>query len=147
MTAASLLANLTFRGVVLTKVDGDIQIQSPKGELTDNDIQIIKDHKPELIDLLTVPSRWGEYHDAIAHAFANPSTREEIGPLWMTEPDGFGPCEFHETTLPGDCDHCGSDQHKDYSIHGGRSIRRDCANCGRFIQWQKWNLPQEDQPR
>jgi hypothetical protein len=143
MTTTSLLADLKSRGVVLTQVDGDIQIQSPKGELTDDDILVIRDHKPELIDLLTVPSRWGEYHDAIAHAFAKPSTREEIGPLWMTDPDGWLVSIPWAKPTPGTCDRCGSDQHKDFPIHGGQSIRRDCAKCGRFISWPNWNPPQE----
>jgi len=93
MTTKSLLADLMSRGVELAQVDGNIQVQSPVGELTDTDIRVIRDHKPELIELLTIPSKWDQYHDAIAHAFANPSTREEIGPLWMTDPGGFGPCK------------------------------------------------------
>jgi hypothetical protein len=144
MTAATLLANLTSRGVVLTQVDGDIQVETPKGELTAIDIQIIKGHKSELLDLLEVPSCWDEYHDAITRAFANPSTREDIGPLWLTDPDGWpGSRPPAAKPAPGTCDRCGSDQHKDFPIHGGQSIRRDCAKCGRFISWPNWNPPQE----
>jgi hypothetical protein len=144
MTTTSLLADLKSRGVVLTQVDGDIQIQSPKGELTDDDIQVIRDHKPELIDLLTVPSRWGEYHDAIADAFGNPSTREAIGPLWMTDPDGWpGSRPKAAKPTPGICPRCGSDQFKDVPIHGGKSIRRDCAKCSKFLAFPRWS-PKED---
>ena len=36
------------------------------------------------------------------------------------------------------CDRCGSDQFNDVPIHEGRSLRRDCAHCGRFIDFPKW---------
>jgi hypothetical protein len=144
MTAATLLAKLTSRGVVLTQVDGDIQVETPKGRLTAIDIQIIKGHKSELLDLLEVPSCWDEYHDAIAHAFANPSTREAIGPLWLTDPDGWpGSRPKAAKPIPGICPRCGSDQFKDVPIHGGKSIRRDCAKCSKFLAFPRWS-PKED---
>jgi hypothetical protein len=49
--------------------------------------------------------------------------------------------------VQGACDKCGCIQYRDVPIHGSTSIRRDCASCSRFIRWQKWNPPQEDQPR
>jgi hypothetical protein len=33
---------------------------------------------------------------------------------------------------------CGSTQWRDVPIHGGRSIRRDCARCGRFLGFPLW---------
>ena len=142
MNAVSLLADLTSRGVVLTEVDGDIRIEVSKGEITNADIQAIRQHKAEMIELLI--ARREMHQKAIAHAISHPSTREEIGLLWMTEPGGFVPCESHEPTIPGTCDRCGSDQYQDYAIHNGRSIRRDCAKCRRFIRWPKWDPSQED---
>jgi hypothetical protein len=147
MTATTLLADLRSRGVALTQVDGDIQVQSPVGELSEADIQVLRDLKSELIDLLVVPSRWNEYHDAIAHAFANPSTREEIGPLWMTDPDGWpGSRPKAAKPTPGICPRCGSDHFKDVPIHGGKSIRRDCAKCGKFLTFSRWS-PKEDRDK
>ena len=150
MTAASLLADLTSRGVVLTEVDGAVQVEASKGEITGADLQAIRQHKVEMVELLI--ARRVMYQQAIAHAFTNPSTREEIGPLWMTAPGGFGPCAPSSpgglcsppqpaTRPPGVCDRCWSDQHKDVPIHSGRSIRRDCAKCGKFIDFVKWNPP------
>jgi hypothetical protein len=147
MTPHELLSDLADQGIVFKVHEGSLKFH-PKLSVTPDLLALIRQHKAALIKLLTGLPRWYEFHHAIIHAFANPSSREKIGPLWMTEPDGFGPCEFHETTIPGDCDHFGCDQYKDYSIQWGRSIRRDCANCGRFIQWQKWNPPpQEDRSR
>jgi tubulysin polyketide synthase-like protein len=150
MTAAFLLTNLTSRGVVLTVAGEDIQVEAPSGELIPPDIEKIRSHKPELLRLLAAPSQWTDYSDAIAHAFANPSTREEIGPLWMTDPDGWdslgpvlhgGLCSPPRRAIhiPGICDRCGSDEIKDYPIHDGRSLRRDCSQCGKFIEFPKWN--------
>jgi hypothetical protein len=33
---------------------------------------------------------------------------------------------------------CGSTAWHDVPIHGGRSTRRDCARCGRFIDFSRW---------
>jgi hypothetical protein len=33
---------------------------------------------------------------------------------------------------------CGSTQWRDVPIHGGQSIRRDCARCGRFLSFPLW---------
>jgi hypothetical protein len=41
---------------------------------------------------------------------------------------------------------CGSTQWRDVPIHGGRSIRRDCARCGRFIAFPLWYGHKEDEP-
>ena len=153
MNAASLLDSLSSRGIVLTNLGGEIQVEAPRGTITDSDIEAIRQHKPKLLSLLAIPTSWGQYGDAIARAFANPSPREEIGPLWMTGPAGWdlfepdspgAPCAPRQQTSqgPGICDRCGSDQHKDVPIHGCRSIRRDCAKCGKFIDFLKWT-PEE----
>jgi hypothetical protein len=41
---------------------------------------------------------------------------------------------------------CGSTKWRDVPIHGGRSIRRDCARCGRFIAFPLWYGRTEDEP-
>lgn len=33
---------------------------------------------------------------------------------------------------------CGSNKWLEVPIHGGRSKRRDCARCGRFIDFSRW---------
>jgi hypothetical protein len=40
---------------------------------------------------------------------------------------------------------CGSTQWRDVPIHGGRSIRRDCARCGRFLAFPLWYGRKEDE--
>jgi hypothetical protein len=34
---------------------------------------------------------------------------------------------------------CGSTTWRDVAIHGGQSVRRDCAGCGRFIDFPLWH--------
>ncbi|MBX3426610.1 MAG: hypothetical protein KF688_13095 [Pirellulales bacterium] len=34
---------------------------------------------------------------------------------------------------------CGSTAWRDVVIHGGQSVRRDCAICGRFANFPIWN--------
>lgn len=36
------------------------------------------------------------------------------------------------------CDRCGPTDYRDVPIHGGRSVRRDCLHCGRFIDFPVW---------
>jgi hypothetical protein len=143
MNAPTLLANLMSRGVTLSMSGNDIQVEAPTGELIPSDIEQIRRHKPELLNLITIPTRWNDYLDAIARAFANPSTREDIGPLWMTSdwPDPLKPSKPE----PRACDRCRTSQVKNFPIHGGRSIRRDCAKCGRFLCWWRWNPPKAAQ--
>lgn len=38
------------------------------------------------------------------------------------------------------CDRCGASDYLDITIHGGRSTRRDCGRCNRFMGWPRWNL-------
>ena len=37
------------------------------------------------------------------------------------------------------CRRCGSTQYHDVPIHNGKSIRRDCARCGRFLDFPAWH--------
>jgi hypothetical protein len=37
------------------------------------------------------------------------------------------------------CDRCGSTDTVEQSIHDGRSVRLDCAACGRFRRFAIWN--------
>lgn len=36
------------------------------------------------------------------------------------------------------CPRCGSSEHIDIQIHNGGSTRRDCARCGKFIDFPVW---------
>lgn len=36
------------------------------------------------------------------------------------------------------CNNCNASIFIDYEIHGGDSVRRDCAHCGRTLCFTKW---------
>jgi hypothetical protein len=142
MNASSLLADLSSRGVEITLAGDDIQVQASPGEITQVDIQAIREHKVELLNLLAdsaIPSRWNEYHDAIQYAFTHPSPRSAIGSMWLTSdwPDPVDP-PGHP---PGTCSLCGTTKVKKFPIHSGRSIRVECAWCGPTHEFSTWNPP------
>jgi hypothetical protein len=139
MTIETLFTNLAARGVTLTLAGGYIEIEALKGEISPSDVEVIRERKSELIELLTIPSQWNEYHDAIQYAFTHPSPRSAIGPVWLTSdwPDPVDP-PGHP---PGTCSLCGTTKVKKLSIHSGRSIRVDCAWCGHTHEFSKWNPP------
>jgi hypothetical protein len=37
------------------------------------------------------------------------------------------------------CPRCGSYYYRDVPIHKGESVRRDCARCGRFLDFPVWH--------
>jgi hypothetical protein len=39
---------------------------------------------------------------------------------------------------PGECPRCRSTGFRDAAIHNGQSVRRDCARCGRTIEFVTW---------
>jgi len=39
----------------------------------------------------------------------------------------------------GCCARCGAGEFRDVPIHEGRSIRRECARCGRFVGFPVWH--------
>jgi len=45
------------------------------------------------------------------------------------------------------CRHCPSREFIDVPIHAGASVRRDCAECGRFVAFVRWyGEEREEQP-
>ena len=64
-------------------------------------------------------------------------------PIWQSSP--IWPArswDRDQLPLPSGldaCDRCLSTETTDQPIHGGRSIRRDCAVCGRFRKFTVWN--------
>ena len=45
-----------------------------------------------------------------------------------------------ELPAPGElrCDRCKGTQLVEATTHGGRTVRLDCARCGRFVAWRVW---------
>jgi hypothetical protein len=56
MSVLTLLNNLIARGVVMGMDEEGFLVNAPAGVLTDADRQALKEHKPELIELLSTPA-------------------------------------------------------------------------------------------
>ena len=70
-----------------------------------------------------------------------PQTVESEGVSDPTSTSGPLVSQQHLTTEPTEftCDRCDCTEYRDVPIHGGRSIRRDCAACGRTAGFPQWN--------
>lgn len=44
------------------------------------------------------------------------------------------------------CERCGSREFRDFALHHGRTVRRDCADCGRTLGFPVW-YGHHEQPR
>lgn len=59
--------------------------------------------------------------------------------LAMLRSEGLPGCNpFADIRQLDQCDRCRAKNYIDVPIHDGRSIRRDCANCHRFMGWPRW---------
>ena len=58
----------------------------------------------------------------------------EPAPAIPASPDPVQPSTVHHKPV---C-RCGSHRYVDVPIHGGQSLRRDCADCSRFIAFVLW---------
>lgn len=57
MTAETLLADLSARGVVVTVAGSSIELDAPAGVLTDDDVVVLRDHKSAVLDSLRIRCR------------------------------------------------------------------------------------------
>jgi len=66
---------------------------------------------------------------------------KDMGPLhydWLPCPDEKR-IDLNAGVNVEACPSCGSVHAMDFKIHGGRSVRRDCIQCGRTIGFPVWN--------
>jgi hypothetical protein len=140
MTPAKLLADLRQRGIEL-KADGDQLRFNPKAAVTPELLARLKAAKGGLLALLRDAS--GFDVDSAPNAKPDPITekrthgmpqdlRRRVEATFDTRPI-IAPATATEETC---C--CGSTTWRDVPIHDGESMRRDCARCGRFIDFPVW---------
>jgi hypothetical protein len=110
MSALSeLLADCDARGIQLHPAgDGGLTIDAPQAALTPDIVARLKTHKAELLALL------------------RPAPVVKAQPMPTVKPTAKPICR------------CGSTTWRDVSIHNGQSVRRDCAGCGRFLDFPIW---------
>ena len=88
MTATALLAALRTKGVHLTIAGEHVAVDAPKGVLTDDVRQTIRQHKQELLALLSQPM---PAHDAAATASSPQEVcpqQEHVSPPTVPRPSG-----------------------------------------------------------
>jgi len=106
---AELLADCDARGIRLHPAgDGGLTIDAPQEALAPDMMARLKAHKAELLALLR--------------------------PVPVVQPQ---PMPTMKPTAKPVC-RCGSTVWRDVLIHDGVSVRRDCDNCGRFIEFPIW---------
>src|SRR5262245_17574403 len=114
MRAAELLTELGRLGIRL-QADGD-KLRYPPTPAQPPDFHTrMKGHKGELLKRLRQPSGFDvdNVPDTEPAPIIDPGTTKVV-------------CR------------CGSTTWRDVTIHVGRSVRRDCARCGRFIEFPVW---------
>ena len=106
---AELLEDCDTRGIRLYPAsDGGLTIDAPQAALTPDMMARLKTHKAELLALF-----W-------------PAAAIQAQPMPTTKPTTNPVCR------------CGGAALRDVPIHDGQSVRRDCARCGRFIEFPVW---------
>jgi hypothetical protein len=123
--AARLLARVAKLGGSVG-LDGDALLLTTPGPAPPELLAAVREHKAALLALL----QSGQAGD--------------LPPPGPTPPDPVAPPPAPTPPPPPAgsaaprCPHCGSAATRDVTIHGGRSVRRDCATCGRFISFPVW---------
>ncbi len=123
---AELLTDCRARHIRLSlDSDGGVTVDAPQDALTPGLIDQLKAHKSELLVLLTAD-------DTSAPVFRQPDSERKLEQTTTQMAE--------EPTDPDSprCLRCGSADYRDILIHEGRSGRRDCARCGRFIDFPMW---------
>jgi hypothetical protein len=107
---AELLADCDVRGIRLRPAgDGGLTIDAPQAALTPDMVERLTIHKAELMALLRPTPK-------VAPPQPVPTMKPTAKPV----------CR------------CGSTSWRDVPIHDGKSVRRDCSKCRRFIGFPLW---------
>jgi hypothetical protein len=154
MTPANLLAECEARGIRLSPAGAArLAIDGPARALTPDLIASLKAAKLGLLALLLRPAALAAHEDdrrvdarpdaaAVWQAALNWLSDDPLFPAHVLE--GMRAAEVRwtdmragESCLAPAC-RCGSTTWRDVPIHGGQSLRRDCAACRRFIKFAVW---------
>jgi hypothetical protein len=143
-----LMAECCKLGIQLYPVRDGLSVDAPEGALTPDLLDRLKVHKADIADFLR--EMLPEFQDApVTPEFRDAPVTPEFQDAPVTPEFRDAPVTPQVTeansTLPV-C-RCGATTWVDVPIHGGRSVRRDCGSCGRFMDFPVWygklTLPSE----
>lgn len=153
MTAhTELLIECAAQGVYLhPDGDGGLAINAPRGVLTPGMVDRLKARKAELLAVLRSEvddarvdptDATATWQAALDRLEGDPDFPPDLmGALraadvsWASEPEADYGAEHVEAVGPCPC--CDSRSYVDVTLPDGK-IRRDCAECDRFLDWIKW---------
>jgi hypothetical protein len=145
-----LMSGLREHGI-LSEAHGDRLRYSPKAAMTPELAERVKTHKPVLLAILTANDvsaavLWQaaldllegdpDFPTAILADYRRASVHWEFERTVGDHASGLsGGAIEHDAPQ---CDKCGSTDFRDTLVHEGCSARRECALCGRLIDFQSW---------
>jgi DNA-directed RNA polymerase subunit RPC12/RpoP len=158
MTADQLWATLVKAGIQL-KASGEKLKFYPQSAVTAELLAQLRDHKLALLRRLREPhgpcSTCGSaIHSGLRDGqvicpgctSADPTDVTEWLPGFADRiTDPHRPDDQRDTRVI-ECSRCGSQRFRDVPIHNGRSVRSDCAQCGRFLAFPVWYGTMSDAP-
>jgi hypothetical protein len=120
-SVADLLDDCRSRGILMSSTSGtdELSLDAPRGALTPDLVARLKHFKAELIETL----------------------RRSATNRLPEQPTPQGKLVDPEVSVKSSlrvCTRCGGTEYREVPIHEGRSIRHDCANCGRFLEFSEW---------
>jgi len=143
-----LMTECEAHGIRLAMAEGGgLAIDFTKDTPSPDLLARLKAHKAELLAILRPPMLAPEVWRAVLDRLHGdplfpPYVMDGLRTAdvrWSYEPTSGPPTPEPDTAKPTKpvC-RCGSTTWRDVPIHGGRSTRRDCARCGRFIEFPVW---------
>lgn len=139
---AELLGECAAHGVrLLVADDGGLSIDAPQDVLTPDLLGRLKAHKRELLAMLLRASDFDIDSAPAAEPAPISEKRTHRMPPDLRRPvkATLDTCQIIDpTTTTEQICRCSSTTWRDVPIHNGRSLRRDCDNCGRFIDFSVW---------
>ena len=130
MTPSEITQLATELGVTLTARPAGMLAARPVAAVTPELADQLRRHKPAVWHALIEAQTWSRI------------TRPGGGTIWLRRGTEHHTADLDITSPEPPADaicRCGSSTYTDLEIHGGSSTRRDCARCGRFLQFVQWH--------
>ncbi len=125
-TLDELLTDCDAQGIhLLPDGDGGLTIDAPQDALTPELVKRIKAKKAAVLDILATSE--------LPRLVLDP----DGWPVDSIAPNGLLSIPCDPPNSKAVC-RCGSTKYREIPIHNGRSTRRDCDQCGRFICFAVW---------